>query len=397
MNQLGLFIKGILLVAGTTIGGGMLALPVLTSPAGFFPSIMVYILCWLFMVFTGLLILEVSLWLGKEANLVTMAEKTLGNPGKIAAWVLYLFLFYLLNLAYVVGCGGLLRALLGDFLPEWAGPLLFLLLFGPFMYMGVKFVAGKLNLILMVGLIVSYLAFVLIGYRYVNHSFLMESHWGASFQALPICFTAFAYQGIVPTLFTYLQRNVKLTQWVIVLGSFIALLTYVVWQWLIFGIVPMQGPSSLAEALTKGQTAVEPLKAVLQHPQIYLVGQCFAFFALVTSFLGVTLGLIDFLADGLKMEKNQKNQFFLCILIFVPVLILAFFYPDIFLEALNEAGGIGCALLLGLLPVLMVWVGRYRLHLAGEYRVFGGKALLVLLALFVLVELFYEAKHLLAL
>ena len=44
MHYKGSVFGGSLLVAGTSIGGGMLALPVLTSLAGFIPSFIVYLL-----------------------------------------------------------------------------------------------------------------------------------------------------------------------------------------------------------------------------------------------------------------------------------------------------------------------------------------------------------------
>lgn len=48
-------IKGTLLIAGTTIGGGVLALPVVTGIAGYVPSLLIYLICWMFMATTGLL------------------------------------------------------------------------------------------------------------------------------------------------------------------------------------------------------------------------------------------------------------------------------------------------------------------------------------------------------
>lgn len=42
MNQIHRLIGGILLVAGTTIGAGMLALPIVTGFAGFWPSIALF-------------------------------------------------------------------------------------------------------------------------------------------------------------------------------------------------------------------------------------------------------------------------------------------------------------------------------------------------------------------
>ncbi len=388
MKNCGGLIQGILLVAGTSVGGGMLALPVLTSQVGFFPSLCLYLLCWLFMAATGLLFLEISLWMPANANILSMAERMLGRFGKAVAWGLYLFLFYCLTLAYIVGAGDLVVQALSRsvVLQEWQGELIFLALFTPFVYTGARLV-GRLNIFLMLGLGVSYLAFVFLGYSHVNPELLWRANWSFAWTALPITFVAFAYQGIVPTLVDYMQRDARKIRLAILIGSFLPFIAYALWQWLILGIVPADGAGSLSEALQKGENAVQPLKNVLNIPGVYVVGQYFAFFALVTSFFGVTLGLLDFLADGMQIKKTAKNKLLLCLLIFVPPFLFALIHPHVFLVALDFAGGLGCALLLGLLPILMVWVGRYRLGLQGGYRVTGGRFLLVGLLLFVLVEL----------
>jgi tyrosine-specific transport protein len=132
------------------------------------------------------------------------------------------------------------------------------------------------------------------------------------------------------------------------------------------------------------------LKTFIQSPAVFIVAEFFAFFALVTSFFGVSLGLIDFLADGLNIEKTAKGKITLCLALFLPPLVIAFFYPGLFLSALDVAGGIGCALLLGLLPVLMVWAGRYRLGHSASRVLPGGKGVLILLVLFVVLELLSE-------
>lgn len=380
-------LKGALLIAGTTIGAGVLALPVVTGMAGFIPSLAIYLLCWLFMATTGLLFLEISLWMGKDANIITMAEKTLGFPGKVAAWGLYLFLFYCLTLAYIVGTGDLfVQAFSGvATLQPWQGQLLFLALFGPFVYAGAKFV-GHLNLFLMLGLGISYLCFVFLGAPHINTSMLMRSDWSYLWLGVPITFTSFAYQGTIPTLVTYLERDVKAVRWAILVGSFIPFLAYIIWQALILGIVPVEGPGSIVETLDGGHNAVYPLKNALNTSTVYTVGQFFAFFALVTSFFGVTLGLVDFLADGLGIKKDKAGKLLLCALIFVPPYVFALSHPHVFIMALDYAGGFGTSLLLGLLPVLMVWRGRYHLSMKGPYEVPGGHTLLLLLIAFVVIE-----------
>jgi tyrosine-specific transport protein len=389
MNHNGTVFGGALLVAGTTIGGGMLALPVLTSPGGFLPSLVIYFLCWSFMACTGLLFLEVSAWVEKDANIVTMATRTLGVPGKITAWVLYLFLFYCLTLAYVVGCGDLVSQIFKENIPDWLGSLIFVAVFAPFIFAGAKAV-GKLNIYLVATLGVFYLAFVVLGFRFVKAEYLSYANWPLSLKALPIAFTAFAYQGIIPSLVHYMNQDQKKVKKAILIGSFIPLVTYMIWQWLILGIVPTFGPQGLEEALRNGDNAVYPLKNFIENPLVYPVGLGFAFFALLTSFLGVTLGLMDFLADGLKLPKTSLNKFWLCLLIFVPPLIIGFLNPGLFLQALDFAGGFGCSLLLGLLPILMVWRGRYTLGLKSNYSLPGGKLVLILLLMFVAFELSFE-------
>lgn len=385
MKSIGSLIRGTLLVAGTSIGGGMLALPVLTGQVGFYPSLLIYLACCLFMTITGLLFLEIALWMDPDANIISMAERTLGGWGKAAAWGLYLFLFYCLTLAYIVGMGDIVVEAFKDRFPlkEWQGELLFLLFFAPLVYAGAR-VVGRFNLFLMLGLGISFIVFILLGFSHVRHELLLTTNWSKLWTALPITFIAFAYQGVIPTLVTYMHRDVRKIRLAIIIGSFLPLITYTLWQWLILGIVPADG---LAEAVEKGQNAVQPLKAVLNNSSVYIVGQYFAFFALVTSFLGVSLGLVDFLADGLKVKKTPSGKLALCLLIFAPPMLFAFTHPHVFLIALDYAGGFGSALLLGLMPVIMVWSGRYQMGLKGQYSVAGGKGLLLVLILFVCVEL----------
>lgn len=393
-HQKGSILKGALLVAGTAIGGGMLALPVLTSVAGFLPTLAIYVLCCFFMACTGLLLLEVCLWLKGDTNIVTMAEHTMGQGGKVAAWLLYIFLFYCLTVAYMVGCGNLVVEFFQGGIPDWLGPIIFVALFFPFVLVKTQ-TLGRFNAVLVIGLAVSFIAFVIMGVPYVQAENLREANWLKSIFTLPIVFTAFAFHGIVPTLAHYMHYDARRTRIVILLGIIIPLVVYIIWEWLILGIVPVFGPHGLEEARLSGLNAVMPLKNFIQSPLIYVFGEYLAFFSLVTSYLGVTVGLRDFLADGLRVEKDRRGKLLLSTLIFLPPLLIAILYPHIFLTALDYAGGFGCALLLGLFPILMVWKGRYSLKLRGEQQLSGGRLLLTFLLIFVLFEVAMETWHLL--
>ncbi|PIS01967.1 MAG: tyrosine transporter [Chlamydiae bacterium CG10_big_fil_rev_8_21_14_0_10_42_34] len=378
-------VGGTLLVAGTSIGAGMLALPVVTAAGGFIPAFFVYLLCWLFMTCTGLLFLELCLKLPPDANIITMASTYLGRFGKVFAWALYLFLFYSLSVAYISGGGGLLQDFLGIDLVycQW----IFVLVLGSCVYVGARMV-DRLNLALMAGLILTYLAFVIFGLPQVEFSRLEPANWDLALFALPVIFTAFSYQGIIPSLTTYFKRDAKRVRIAIIAGTSVAFFIYLLWEFLILGIIPVEG---LLQAKELGQTAVAPLKDHVSASSITTIGQAFAFFAISTSFLGVTLGLFDFLADGLSMPKKGGRKVLLALFTFIPPLMISLVNPSVFIVALVFAGGIGCALLLGLLPALMAWVSRYRNEgHGGPLQLRGGKIVLVLLFLFVLFELIME-------
>ncbi len=388
-HSMGHVLGGTLLIAGTTIGVGMLALPVATGEGGFLPAITIYVLCWLFMLCTGLLLLEVCSWMPKDSNLITMAQRLLGPIGKDICWVVYLFLFVTVMIAHVVGGGAVVNEISNGKIPEWAAMIGYVLIFSPVVYFGTKWV-DRLNLTLIAGVAISYFLFIAVSYDHVDVSLLKRSDWSKAWLALPVLFTAFTFQVIIPTLMTYMNRNVKKVRLTILLGTSIPLAVYLIWEFLILGIVPAEGPHGLIAAAGKGWNAVRPLKELVGSPIVFGIGKSFAFFTMTTSYIALALAYTDFLADGLKVQKKGLKKVFLCLAVFIPPTIVALTYPHIFITALSYAGGFSCAILFGLFPPLMVWVGRYIKKYEYSPQLPGGKPFLLMLMIFVLIELGVE-------
>jgi tyrosine-specific transport protein len=168
------------------------------------------------------------------------------------------------------------------------------------------------------------------------------------------------------------------------------LIIYIIWQWLVLGIVPLEGEHGLVIALERGEPATQYLKHHAGVGIVSYIAEYFAFFAIVTSFLGMALGLFDFLSDGLSIKKKGFGQVTLALLIGIPTLLFAVYYERAFLVALDSTGGYGDSILNGIMPVLMVWVGRYRMQLTSSFRVPGGKGLLSVVFLFFLSVLVLE-------
>jgi tyrosine-specific transport protein len=384
-SEAGSVLGGILLISGCCIGAGMLGMPVLSALAGFEPSLVMFLISWMMMTCSALFLLEVNLWFADEVSLISMADRTLGFAGKIIAWVCFLFLFYTLGVAYIAGSGELITAFVRGFspidLPNWIGSLFLSTLFGVLVYLGTKAV-DLFNRFLMLGLIVSYVLLVGMGHSHVNLDYLKYRDWSEAVFVLPVMIISFGFHNLVPSLTTYLKRNRNRLRLTIIIGSTIPLIIYIIWEWLILGLVPIEGESGFRYALDQGQMATQALKNAVGIPWVADIAQYFAFFAIVTSFLGNSLSFVDFLADGLQIKKERAGKIFLCLLVILPSLVFALLYPKIFLTALNYAGAFGAVTLFVILPALMVWAGRYWQQLNQNNLVPGGRLTLVILILF---------------
>ena len=177
----------------------------------------------------------------------------------------------------------------------------------------------------------------------------------------------------------YMRGDPKRLKRTLLLGSLIPLFIYIVWEIVMLGIIPIEGREGLLNALDKGEVATAALREVVGKSWINTVAQAFALFAIVTSFLAQSLSLVDFLKHGLKIPKIGLGRFTLVLLTLVPPFAIAFAYPGIFIRALNLAGGFSAVILFGVMPVLMVWILRYRRREKTERVLPCGKAVLVII------------------
>lgn len=366
----------ILLLAGSAIGGGMLGLPIITGLSGFYPATSVLVFCWIFMTITALLLLEVNLSFNSEVNLITMTYQRLGQWGKTICWCTYLFLFYCMLVAYIDVSGSLTEQFINQVfkigVSSWQGSLFFTVFLGIFVFLGTSF-TDYLNRIFMVGLIVTYIGVIAFGAPEVDSTFFKHKLWGYSLLALPIAITSFGYHNILPTLAAYLKNDRKRLIYVIIGGGILPLVVYILWDWLLLGVIPEQG--------FQGNLSYDQVLSFVQSPIVKISALYFAFFAIITSFLAQALALLDFLRDALRLKNNKLNRLWLCAVVLIPPYIFAIVYPGMFIQALGLVGGFAAIILFVIMPVLMVWDQRY---IRNDYQfkiVPGGRGILVVIAL----------------
>lgn len=375
-------IGGTLLIIGTSIGGGMLALPISVAESGFISSSLLLFGCWLLMTFCAFLILEVNMWLPQDSNIISMAKSTLGKTGALVAWFSYLMLFYCLLAAYVSSGSDILQSFIvktGWQSPGWFNAALFVLLLGFVVYKGIQSV-DYVNRLLMFTKLGAYLILTAIVITYADPQRLANSHPQYLISSLTLMITSFGFASIVPSLRSYFKDDVVQLRKVILIGSFVPLICYILWDLAILGSIPTTGDNGLIKMLTSGHSTTDlphALSYYLNNSWITLFARIFTSVCVATSFLGVALAMSDFLADGMGIRKQGSGNWLVYAATFLPPLIISVFYPNAFIKGLSFAG-IFCMVLLVLYPGLMAWSGRYRKKIAHGYQVAGGKPALIL-------------------
>lgn len=388
---------GTMLIAGTSIGAAMLAMPILTGLFGFLGTVAIMIACWLFMYWTATLILEASLQFEDGSSFISMAQKTLGPIGSGITWCTFLLLFYSLVAAYLSGSGHIimdaLEGVLHVDLPPFLDIFPLLLLCAPFIYFGLSAV-DYLNRYLMIGMFITYALVVCILIPSIDMEKLAYTNWSFSLLSFSVVVTSFGYHVIIPTLTSYLGRDVKSIKRCLFFGSFIPLVIYLIWELGILGCVEVSGPHGLANAFQQEIPLAKLLRVHMGDDFIALLARSFSIFAIVTSFLGVAQGLFDFLKDGLHAKGSHKRRIVAFVLTFLPPILFIVLLERGFIALLDYAGAL-VSIILGIIPILIVWrLRRSRGH-ALKYRAPGNYFALALgLAFFAFVVVLVLLKNL---
>ncbi|MGY3689006.1 aromatic amino acid transport family protein [Vibrio coralliilyticus] len=363
-----------LIIAGTTIGAGMLALPLASAGIGFTTSLIIMVALWALMAYTALLMIELHQHADTSATLHTLANQFLGQKGKWVASFSMLFLFYSLCAAYIAGGGAQfgerISQITGVEISGMTSTVIFTIVVAAVVTIGTATV-DKVNRVLFAIKLIAMAMVLTFLAPNVTESYLlsMPVEQGLVVAAIPVIFTSFGFHGSIPAIVNYLDGNTPSLRKAIIVGSSIPLIIYVFWQIVTLGVVSQdalvdnQGLSGLISTLST---------KVHQSGLGQTIG-VFADLALLTSFLGVSLGLFEFLGDSFNKKKAASSRIVVGAITFVPPMGFALFYPQGFIMALGYAA-IALAVLAIFLPIMMVKKARVAEDTQGGYQVFGGTA-----------------------
>ena len=367
-----------LLVAGTMIGAGMLAMPLTSAGIGFGFTLVLLLGLWALLTFSALLFVELYQTAESDAGIGTLAEQYFGKTGRIIATAVLIIFLYALIAAYISGGGSLLKDLLPESFGDKVSILLFTVIFGSFIVIGTHSV-DKINRVLFFVMLAAFAVVLSLMLPEIKFDNLMATPIDNALiiSASPVFFTAFGFHGSIPSLNKYLDGNVKALRISILVGSAITLCAYILWQISTHGLLTQ---NEFLQILKDDATLNGLVKATLAITGSNIIAgavKLFSTLALVTSFLGVGLGLLECIEDLLKRSFNiSAGRISLGLMTFIPPLVFALFYPEGFILALGYAGQM-FAFYAVVLPVSLVWKAR-RTHTNLPYKVWGGNLTLII-------------------
>ena len=376
-----------LIVAGTTIGAGMLAMPITSAEMGFGYTLLLLFILWALLSYSALLFVEVYQKAErKDAGIATLAEQHFGMVGRVLATLSLVIFMYAILTVYSLGGGDLFAPFLTIFgeNASTAAIIGFVVILAISVTIGTNAVDGFTRLLFLIKLVAFALVlFLMLPKVTAENLGALPLNYFLIISASPVFFTSFGFHVVIPSINNYLDGDIRRLRIAIIGGTAIPLVAYIVWQMATHGVFEQ---SQFVQIIRNDPTLNGLVNATYKATGSDLISgavRTFSTLALITSFLGVSLALVDCLDDLLKRVRIAANRFTLSLLTFVPTLLFALFYRD-FLAVLTYAGQMFTFYGL-VLPVGMAWMLR-RKYPDLPYRVIGGNiGLLVALVLGLLI------------
>ena len=342
------------LIVGNLIGAGILALPINTGLAGFIPSLLGLFVTSAAMYYSAI-ILSTEAVNRKETtfNYPSLYQTYLGTAGKWVAVVANLIILYGLLTAYLTGITSIINNLFHlPIKPVW-------LMLGFFTLTALISLAsvGKIMKYVALLVMVKCAVFVVIASMAGSHieaKNLSHLNWPLFVCGIPILVTAFHFHNIIPAICENLMWNQKVINRTMLVGMVMGFAMNATWLLVGIGVLPLDySPIGLVNAFEKNLPATIPLAEAIGSQTFLLLATFFALVAITTAYLANGMGLIGFMDDLTSHHLGKVNTLLSRALAFGPPLLIALVYPDIFLKAIDFAGGFGIVTLFGILPAII--------------------------------------------
>ncbi|UBX48968.1 tryptophan permease [Providencia alcalifaciens] len=391
---------GSMIIAGTAVGAGMFSIPMVTSGVWFSGSVVLLIYTFICMLLSGLMILEANMNYPAGASFHTMVKDLLGSGWNTINTLSITFVLYILTYAYISAGSSIITENISQYVqvPQALSGFIFAVVIAFFVWLSTRAV-DRLSTILIGGMVITFI--MSIGGMVTTASPLVlfdqyensqSEYLPYALAALPYLLTSFGYHGNVPGLVKYYNKDSRSVMLSLVYGAGITVTIYILWQYAIQGNIPRSSFIAIRENGNNIGALLNQMNISAQSSFISQFLTLFSYMALASSFLGVSLGLFDFIADFFKFNDSHQGRFKSIIITFLPPTILGLVFPDGFIYAIGFAG-LAATIWAVIVPAMMARASRKRFP-NNSYRTPGGSFVIGFVILFGLIN---AAAHILSL
>ncbi len=330
----------ILLISGTCIGSGMIALPMVLARIGIIPSIFLMLLMWSIIYYSALINLEISLQAKKALSLGELGRKFSGKIAELIGTSSFKVLSYALVSVYIYAGSSVLEKMLLNSEINFPSTIsAYALVAAILLTLPIKFI-DYVNRLLFMGLLVV-IAFLVAGLiieiNWSNLPLFAQEYKNISAWIIiaPVVFTAFGFHGSLPTLINYCNSDAKILKKAFLWGCCIPSIVYIVWTFSILGVIHNNNPN-LYQQMIIGKVEVgdliRELSLIIHSKSVQLLIWWISLLAIVTSLLGVGVSLCGTIRNTIakKISNTKLAQVTASILTIFPAYLMAIWVPNAF-------------------------------------------------------------------
>ena len=352
-------IGSIMLIAGTCMGSGMIALPMVLAKIGIIPSIIFMIAMWAAMYLSSLVGIELNIQAGKSMTLGQLGKHFSGRMAESIGTLSMKVLAYALLAAFLYGGSSILQRLIPSCSIHQviSGFALvgFLLLTLPTQWLDYINRCLFSSLLIGIGVLIALLAVMI---NWSDLPLFAPSYQDLSLWAMimPVVFTSFGFHTIIHTITKYCGNNTAVLKKAFFWGSLVPALAYIIWTASVVGAVHHNNPEFYQQMIS-GKVEVGDLVKELSHltqwPLMQMFIWCLLVTKLVVSVIGVGLSLRDSINTLIKKESILLHHVGSSFAAIAPAYVIAMMVPNAFISVLGFAGMI-LAIIAILLPVYLL-------------------------------------------
>ncbi len=363
-----------MLVAGTCIGGGMIALPMVLAKIGIIPSVFVMILMWLIVYYTSIINLELHLQVGKGVSLGELGRKFSGKIAETIGTTSFKILSYALIAVYIYGGSSVLKTMFETHSSFIKIASIYALISVLLLTFPMKLL-DYINRILFIGLILVITALIIGLLSSIKwHDLPLFSPQINNISAweilIPVVFTSFGFQGSIPSLVNYCNNDKKTLKKVFFLGSLIPAIVYIIWTSSVLGVIHADNNEFYAQVVSGNVDVgelVKQLSTIAKWHLVQILVWWISLFAIVTSLIGVGIGLCDAIKNMMspKIFNLPARTILAPVITILPAYLMAILIPNAFIAILGFAGMI-LVIIAILIPVYLL--GRAKEPICRELK-----------------------------